>query len=1149
MQTPDRPVEFTLAIASLDSEPRDAQGSVKIHRLIQPEKVHRPSLERFGAEKTGLSDPDSWESGELVSELPFSSKEGKATLSATLPEGIYRASLETRDPDGNPVRARLTLSVVDPAGKRLPIRVPHLMVARSWKLEPGESLDALWGTGYDRGRAYVEFVREGKVLKSFWTAPNSTLSRIQYPVTEELRGGFTLRVTRVQENRAYLEKRDIAVPWSNKQLSLRWEHFTSKLLPGARETWTAVLSAPDGKLSQTEMVATLYDASLDQFAPWRWNGMLPFFRAQRDWPNAQFQNRAASLDRIGGFFTNRVPGSWTSHTRFPYEIKGHPGEGVLAGSPKIMAARTLRDMAAADFSLQAAPAAEGSMSESPEPAPTTDPAPVTPRKNLEETAFFLPHLTSDPEGRIRMEFTMPEALTTWRFLGFAHDAQCRAGLLEARAVTARELMIQPNPPRFLREADTVEFTIKVVNRSNSEQRGSASLHFSDAADGQSRDTALGNHAPAQPFAIPAGESRSLSWRISVPDGTGFLTYKAVASTETLSDGEEGWLPVLSRRILVTESLPLPIRGPATREFTFQKLLDSADSKTIQHQKLVLQMVSNPAWYAVMALPYLMEYPHDCNEQIFNRLYANALASHIAATDPKIRSVFDQWRNTPALDSPLEKNPDLKSLLLEETPWLGEAKSESQSRRNVGILFEKDRLEAENQRAFRQLRQAQYSDGTWPWFAGGRGSDFITLYITCGFARLRHLGAPVDMSLALKALGRLDEWIEGEYDNLRRRNEHWRAHVPTATEALYLYTRSFFLEDKPIPAASREAVDFYLDQARKHWLQTDNRMTQGQLALALKRFGDKETPAAVMASLKEQSVSSEEMGMFWKDQSPNWWWHRAPIETQALLIEAFDEVTADRQAVEDCRVWLLKQKQTQNWKSTKATADAVYALLLRGEDILSRTDLVEVALGGMDLTPPDAKQPGVEAGTGSYEKRFTAGEIRPEMGRVTVQKKEEGVAWGGLHWQYLESIEKVTPHEGTPLKLKKQVYRRVNTAKGQVLEPISGPVAPGDELIVRVELRVDRAMEYVQIKDQRGSGTEPVNVLSKHKIQDGLRYFESTRDTASHFFIESLPEGTYVFEYPLRVQLRGEYQTGIAEVQCMYAPEFNSHSGRVSLQVR
>jgi len=594
---------------------------------------------------------------------------------------------------------------------------------------------------------------------------------------------------------------------------------------------------------------------------------------------------------------------------------------------------------------------------------------------------------------------------------------------------------------------------------------------------------------------------------------------------------------------VIESLPLPIRGPQTKDFEFTKLLNSGQSDTLLHQSLTVQMVSQPAWYAVMALPYLMEYPYECSDQIFNRLYANTLAAYIANSDPKIRRIFDQWKATPALDSPLEKNEDLKSVTLEETPWVMDAMAESQARRNVGILFDQNRLSDETARALFALAQRQYADGLWPWFPGCRGNEYITLYITTGFGRLRHLGIQqLDVSCAVKALSALDGWMDEQYRWILAHGDKDQNHL-NPTVALYLYGRSFFLADQPIAPEYQEARDYWLGQARQYWLSLW-RQSQAHLAIGLKRFGDKETPAAIMKSIKEFSVTSEELGMYWRDTERSWWWYRAPIETQAMMIEAFDEVMGDAQAVEECRVWLLKQKQTRDWKTTRATADAVYSLLLRGMDLLSSDAIVQVALGGVWIEPEQ-----IEAGTGFYEERFVRNEITPQMGQITVKKTDQGVSWGSVHWQYLEDMSKVTPYEGTPLQLHKTLYVKKTTAMGQVLYPVDGPLAVGDELVVRIELRVDRDMEYVHMKDQRGSGTEPVNVLSRYRYQDGLAYYESTRDTASHFFVDYLPKGTYVFEYSTRIQHRGNYQTGIATIQCLYAPEFNSHSESFNLEVR
>ena len=1173
-------LEFTIRTTSLDGDGRKATGVVKIHRLKEPEVCPRATRGEVSI------DPNRWGPGEVVKEFEVQTdEEGEGLVKAQLDAGAYRLVFETKDANGRKIQALLGIEVVNPDGKNFPTKRPFHTSAPSWSVEPGNSVSVLWGSGHEEARACVEWYQNRKLLRREWSAEGRTQQMFTYPIKEANRGGITVVIRQVTMNRLHQMQRVIRVPWTNKELKLRWEHIVSKLEPGVKESWTAVIEGAGGEAAVAEMVATMYDASLDAFARNRFQTLMGVLRSESGaGRSVRFSSAAGRFARMAGFdpVSRFSMGSMFRGFRDEFRIydggagweyswfsaSGFGGGGGMrrrGGVSRYYGANNLSLEADVGMvrkqGIRAAPAAAmaraGSMAFSAKSdgfgdrdgaglavaQKNPDVSQVTARKNLQETAFFYPTLISDAEGKVRVSFTMPEALTKWRFLGMAHDANFRSGLLEGETVTAKDLMVQPNPPRFLREGDVLEFTVKVTNQSEKEQSGTARLSLADAATDKDRTAAMGIAAPDQKFTVPAKESRTLKWKIAVPDGAGFLKYKAVAATDDLTDGEEGWLPVISRRILVTESMSLPIRNAGSKKFEFTKLLESGDSETLEDRFLHVQVVSQPAWYAVMALPYLMEYPHECSEQTFNRYYANALARHIAGSDPKMRRIFDQWKaGGDTLDSPLMKNADLKGILLDETPWLREAKNEAEARRRVGLLFDENHMNHELEKALRKLSKMQRGDGLWPWFPGGHGSEYISLYVTTGFGRLRSLGVETDITPAMKALPPLDAAVTRRYELLRTSGNldqnnlsSWIAH--------YLYTRTFFLKDRKLSQRDKVAFDYFVGQARKNWASLSSRMSRAHVALALHRLGEKDVPKLVTRSFKENAKVTEEQGMFWKDsEGEGWWWWQAPIETQAMMIEAFRDVDQDAKAVDDCQVWLIKQKQVGDWKTTKATADAVYSLLMGGRNLLGSDALLKISLGGAEVKPEK-----VEAGTGFYESRFVEAAVKPELGKIELTKSDEGVSWASVHWQYLEDMAKVTKAEGQQLRLEKKLFVRKNTDKGPVLMPLNGAVNVGDELVTRVILKNDRAMEFVHLKDLRGSGTEPTNVMSGHRWQDGFGYYEVTRDTASHFFIDRLPPGTHVFETSVRVQHAGEYQTGIAEVRCMYAPEFASHSASVGIQ--
>jgi hypothetical protein len=691
------------------------------------------------------------------------------------------------------------------------------------------------------------------------------------------------------------------------------------------------------------------------------------------------------------------------------------------------------------------------------------------------------------------------------------------------------------------------------------------------------------------FTVPKGQSTVVKWNIRIPDAKyQAITYRVVAQAGEFTDGEEMSVPVLTNRMLITETMPLPVRGGQTKEYELTKLVKNK-STTLKNHKLTLEFTSNPAWYAVQALPYLMEYPYECAEQTFSRFYANSIATHVANSHPKIKNVFDAWasaeKNNPASAnggsssaflSNLEKNQELKYLLLQETPWVVNAQDEQARKRQIAVLFDLNRMSGELGRALTKLEQMQVSNGGFPWFDG-------TQHIVAGMGHLDKLGVNtirknatasnkinygIDSERTWRMIERatlyLDERMREDYERLEdycRRNKLKLEEQKVGYEAIhYLYTRSFF-KDIALAGKNKTAYNYFLGQGKKYWLGNGIYM-EGMLALVLHRNGETSTAQDIVKSLKERSLNSDEMGMYWKNMMKGgYWWYEAPVETQALMIEVFSEVTKDEKAVDDLKVWLLKQKQTQDWETTKATSEACYALLLQGDNWLMNDELVEVTLGNTKVNPKAMDDVKIEAGTGYFKTSWNKEAITPEMGKIKVylppptsqsgeKKASGGVAWGGLYWQYFEQLDKITPAE-TPLKLKKQLFVQENSPTGPIIKPIveGTSLKIGDLVKVRIELRVDRAMEYVHMKDMRAAGFEPTNVISRYKYQDGLGYYETTKDAATNFFFGYLGQGTYVFEYDLRVSHAGDFSNGVTTIQCMYAPEFSSHSEGVRVKVK
>jgi hypothetical protein len=1097
--------------------------------------------------------------------------------------GFYKIQVTAKNETGEEVTDIKYIELTDPTSNKL-AQPQYLWANESKAIEPGEKTTLTLGTAADNVFVINSSNKKSDKKEGYQFLGLKNEKRVlNFSATEEDRGGYMVNYLFVKHNRVHQHSEIINVPRTNKELSITYETFRDKTLPGSNEKWKVKISGYKKEKVAAEMLASMYDASLDQFYAHQWTKPNVWGMVGRlaDWNRSEnFSNSDAEIRYL-------YVGDYKSHDkRYDWLIQPESFSNIqkkrsMAGGGRNVRYRSQSGAADELKRNQAVPVPPGAApmigeepaaleetvvvgygvqdkKEQPSQGANTaaEPTPSI-RKNFNETAFFFPDLKTDENGDISFSFTMPEALTRWKFQALAHTKDLALGYSSKEIVTQKELMVQPNAPRFLREGDQLSFPAKVVNLTGLALTGTVSLQLMDSETNQGINALFKNVGAEKPFEIQAGQSSTIAFSIDIPkDYTKAVTWRVVAKSANLSDGEENILPVLSNRMLVTESLPIATRGAGTRNFKFEKLLNSGSSKTLKSKSLTVEYTSNPAWYAVQALPYLMEYPHECAEQTWNRYYANSLATYIAGSSPRIAKVFEKWRttDTTALMSNLQKNQELKSVLLEETPWVLAAKTEAEQKRNIALLFDLVRMSNELTTSLDKLIQMQSSNGGFVWFKGGPDDRYMTQYIVSGIGHLKKVNAlqkdQVERINAIlkTAIPYLDKRIKEDYDLLFSSKSYLKPYTPGAIELHYLYMRSFFPEI-PVATASLSAFKYFKERSKLTWVN-QSKYLQGLTTLTLHRAHDKIVPKVILKSLKETAIVSEEMGMYWKTNQRGWWWHEAPIERQALLIEAFQEIGNDAQTVNDLKTWLLKNKQTNNWESTKATAETCYALLLKGSDWLSEEPTVTIKLANTTLKQTDQV---AEAGTGYFKKIINASDLQPEMGNIQiVTSGKEGTlsqpGWGAVYWQYFEDLDKISMAE-TPLKLSKMLFLEKNSDNGPVLTQVKNGdiLSVGDKIKVRIELRADRDMEYVHMKDMRASGLEPVNVLSGFKWQDGLGYYESTKDASTNFFFSALRKGTYVFEYPLFVTHEGDFSNGITSIQCMYAPEFTAHSEGIRMK--
>ncbi|QTV05208.1 alpha-2-macroglobulin family protein [Faecalibacter bovis] len=1170
---------FNISIKNVNDVKQEGKGKVEVYRLKSPDRVLKSNSwetsynyytekqfnQLFPTYSYASNDiPKNWELGEKIAEHSYdtsiSSKVSFNNLK-NLEEGYY--VIKGFVMDGNDkVENEQIVFIANPKKPNKYTLITASTDKSSYKV--GEEVKITFQSPIKDVFVFYSInennqsIREGVLdLKHAKT--------VKFNVSKEHLGGTALSYFVVNNNDFKTDKVDVAVPMESKDLKITTSVIRDKLTPGSLEKWQIKITGDQKDKFSSEVLAAMYDASLDQFVKhslnfnpniYRTNYVSNYFSQMNTGINSTFSNSINSIwdNEIGGLyhahglnfkvFNFGFNRNYISYNRENVYHDAVLTAGVAMNKAEVYPeAKSLRQKDYAEAKKEDITLNEVSVVDEPKLDQ------VQARKVLNETAFFYPNLMTDKDGNVIIEFTAPESLTEWKFMTLAHTKDLKIGYLEQRVKTQKELMVVPNAPRFLREGDQVAISTKINNLSDKVLNGSAKLMLFDPFTNEPIDSKFKLNQPTQNFNVAKGNSDQVTWILDVPKNIQAVVYRVVAVAGDFSDGEESALPILTNRMLVTETMPIYIKENQNKTFNF-KNLEQNKSETLDHFKLTFEMTVNPIWNAIFALPYLREYPYECAEQVFSRLYGNMVSEKIINSNPKIKAVFDQWNAKGDLKSKLQVNEELKNIILEETPWVRSAENEETQMKQIATLFQMNQMQNEMKSAFEKLSAKQQANGAFAWFEGGNPNEYITTHIVAGFGNLKKMNVNFN-SMGIQPINLVGNAIQYmDQENLKRYNEFKKdlksfKNIIYSDGIHYLYARSFFLDQFPMDKNLEEMKNVMLKNLNEKKL--DLSLQQKAIAaLVLKRFGMESAAKQVLISTRETAVLSDEMGMYWKNNQPGWFWYNAPVETQAMLIEAYDEVLNDVKSVEEMKVWLIKNKQTNQWNSTKATTKAVYALMNTGKSWIDAEKGINVKIGNENFDIEKNSQ----AGSGYVKTIWNSDEIKPELGKVEVSKTSPGVAYGAMYWQYFEDLDQIKSAE-TGIKFNKKLYVKSNSANGPVLREITSqtPIKIGDVVTVRLEISIDRNMEFVHIKDMRASGFEPVNVLSGYKWKGEFGYYESTRDASTNFFADFMRKGTYVFEYDLKANNAGNFSNGITSMQNMYAPELSAQSEGIRVEIK
>ena len=1104
--------------------------------------------------------PVTYQVVEMEEQKDGQEKEGRKVLTGTveanksfvpeaiyaLPSGNYRLKLSAKDTQGRECTASKNFLLFSLNDKRPPF------VITDWFYQDGLEFDAASPAtvyiGSSEKNVYLlyDVFAGNKRLESKRIELSDSVVSFRFPYKKEYGDGILVSMAFVKDGRLYSHNARIMKPAPEKKLQLKWTTFRDKLRPGQQEEWKLTVLYPDGSPAEAEMLATMYDASLDKiYSAHKLDFGVDFHYVVplTYWNTSYMRNAYLYVD----FPLKRlraVPLEYSeliipSTGRMEAMVVGYGGSprATLAGALKIrgrsaanavMNQEAVTDMVLQEEMVETSAQEKVEMGSSEELAETGD---IQIRENFAETAFFYPQLRTNEKGEVSISFVLPESLTRWTFMGLAHTRNVDYGKIEATATASKEFMLQPNMPRFVRVGDKANIAASLMNLSDKGVKGTVRMELFNP------ETEKVFYSQKQKFDVKGGETGHVNFTFEVSDKYAVMACRMVADGDTFSDGEQRYIPVLTDKQWVTETVPLNVNGEGAHTFSLENLFNKY-SKTASEQRLTVEFTAHPAWYAVQALPVVA---HPQNEDALSwatAYYAHSLAAYIVKENPRIKQVFDSWKaqggTKETFMSNLQKNQELKNILLAETPWLAEATNEAEQKQRIATLFDLNTMNSQLAVSVEKLGELQNADGAWSWYKGMQGSRYVTTQVMEMLVRLNaltHQDADSRMQpMIQKGFEYLGKQAAEEYKSMKEAEKKGAVGIRPSEQVLrYLYICALDGKAPVDEKVNRYFIDKLSGEGKELTIYG-----KALGAIILQQAGKVAEARLFMQSLMEYSVVTDEMGRYFDTPKARYSWFSYKIPTEVAAMEAIQRITKDTKAIDEMKRWLLKQKQTQTWETPIATADAVYALMATGaSDLLANTGGVEITLGKEVIRTPADNAIG-------YIKKTVSGDVM-NIKKVSVDKEGTGMGWGAVYAQYLESMDQIG-EQGNGLSVSRQLY------KGDEALNESAPLKVGDRITVRLTVKADRDMDFVQIKDDRAACMEPLQAVSGFRWGNGLGYYQATKDASTQFFIDQMRKGTYVIEYQVYVNRTGEYQAGIATVQSAYAPEFGGHTGGYRVMV-